>query len=274
MRPHNKISKEVELEIVKVLGTMPVLHISQNFNISKPTVYRIARDYNKNTTYTKHEFNRAYFSNIETENQAYWLGFIMADGTICKPGKTHSDNCRIQINISAKDISLLEKFKQNIGAIDTKINTYIPKNTYSTNPMSKIVINSKEMCDDLKRYGISSNKTGNESIPDIPKELMPHFIRGYFDGDGCVTNKDKPSFGFTCASEDFLYCLKDLLKKEINLLSQAKPIPSGYQNNRKKNSYQISFGGVIDVLNFYNYLYQDATTYLLRKYNKYTSLLS
>ena len=46
----------------------------------------------------------------------------MADGTICKPGKTHSDNCRLQINISAKDIELLELFKQDIKAFDTEIN--------------------------------------------------------------------------------------------------------------------------------------------------------
>lgn len=273
-RPVNKISQEIEKQIIELLGTKPVQHIAEQFNISKPTVYRIAREYNKNPTYTSHILNRTYFDNVQTEHQAYWLGFIMADGTICKPGKTHSDNCRLQINISAKDIELLELFKQDIKAFDTEINTYIPKNTYSSNPMSKIVINSRQLCDGLKQYGISSNKTGNECIPNISKELLSHFIRGYFDGDGCITCNDKPIISFTCANESFLYSLKYILQQEIGLLSEAEPIPSGYQNNRKKHSFQISFGGILDVLNFYKYIYQNATIYLSRKYNKYTSLLS
>lgn len=272
--PVNKIPQEIESQILKVLGTKPVKHIAKDFDISIPTVYRIAKDYNVNPTYTTHSFNRAYFDNIQTEHQAYWLGFIMADGTICKPGKTQTHNCRLQINISARDIELLEIFKHDIEALDIKIDTYIPKNTYSTNPMSKLVINSKQICLGLKQYGIDSNKTGNECIPNIPQWLMPHFIRGYFDGDGCVTYDNKPTISFTCANELFLYDLKALLQQEIGLLSKANPIPSGFQNGRKKHSFQISFGGIIDVLNFYNYIYKNATIYLSRKYNKYTSLFS
>lgn len=272
--PVNKTSQEIESQILKVLGTKPVKHIAKDFRISIPTVYRIARDYNINPTYTTHSFNRAYFDDVQTEHQAYWLGFIMADGTICKPGKTQAYNCRLQINISAKDIELLEAFKQDIEALDIKINTYTPKNTYSTNPMSKLVINSKQICLSLKRYGIDSNKTGNECIPNIPQHLMSHFIRGYFDGDGCITNDIKPTISFTCANKSFLYDLKKILQQEIGLLSKANPIPSGLQNGREKHSFQISFGGIVDVLNFYNYIYKDATIYLLRKYNKYTSLLS
>lgn len=269
----SKTTKEVELKIVKALGTKPVTHIAQDFNMSKPTVYRIARDYKVNTTYTAHKLNRAYFDNIQTEHQAYWLGFIMADGTICKPGKTHIDNCRLQINLSAKDIELLELFKKDIEAFDTKISTYVPKNTYSTNPMCKIVLNSKQLCLGLKQYGVGSNKAGRECIPNISQNLIPHLIRGYFDGDGSISCNKKPIVSFTHANETFLYNLKNKLQQEMSLLSNAKPIPSGYQNGREKHSYQISFGGISDVLCFYNYIYQNATIYLSRKYNKYTSLL-
>lgn len=272
--PHNKTPQEVESCVAKALGTKPVKHIAMDFGISIPTVYRIAKDYDINPTYTPHAFDRTYFDNVCTERQAYWLGFIMADGTICKPGKTQACNCRLQINISAKDIELLEAFRQDIKAFDTKIVTYIPKNTYSVNPMSKIVVNSKQLCEGLNKYGISSNKTGNECIPKIPRHLFPHFIRGYFDGDGCVTCNNKPTISFTCANKVFLENLKIALQQEIGLLSEANPIPSGSQNGRKKNSFQISFGGIIDVSNFYRYIYQNATIYLSRKYNKYTALLS
>ena len=273
---HNRTPKNIEEEIISLLGTQPVNMIVNQFNISKPTIYRIARDYNVSTTYRKYSFNTSYFHTIDDEHKAYWLGFILADGCVSKPGKTHIDNCRLKINISNKDIYLLEMFKKDIEAFNSHIHTYIPEKTFSKNPMSEIILNSKELCNDLKQYGIDSYKTGNESIPNnIPEDLIRHFIRGYFDGDGTITNnKDKPTISFTCANINFLYQLKSLLQNEMNLLSNAIPIPSGKQNSRIKRSYQISFGGIIDVLNFYNYIYKNATIYLPRKYNKYTMLLS
>ena len=42
------------------------------------------------------------------------------------------------------------------------------------------------MATDLAKYGIIPRKTGHEFLPidEIPDNLIRHFIRGFFDGDG------------------------------------------------------------------------------------------
>ena len=50
----------------------------------------------------------------------------------------------------------------------------------------RIDLKSKQMFEDLQRLGVEPNKSLTCTFPNINKDLMPHFIRGLFDGDGCV----------------------------------------------------------------------------------------
>ena len=102
--------------------------------------------------------NYEYFKKIDTQEKAYWLGFLMADGCIGKYHKSGKDG-RIQINISSKDRCIIEKFRECLNS-DFKIIDYIPKTTYASNEMSKMMLSSINMCKDLSKYGIASNKTG------------------------------------------------------------------------------------------------------------------
>lgn len=113
----------------------------------------------------------------------------MSDGTITK------GQYRLDYHINIEDKELLEYFK----IISPDVHIYICKpceskatvrgSTVKSNTSIRMNLNSQQIVEDLKnKYGITNNKIYMElNIPKMSKELIRHFIRGYFDGDGCFT---------------------------------------------------------------------------------------
>ncbi len=116
-------------------------------------------------------FNENYFSQPLDEHRSYWIGFIMADGCIYKN--------ILQFNLHWKDRLHLEKFKEDIQA-----NYPI----YHIRNACRLMISSKKLCDSLAKFNIVPRKSLIAKTPtNIPDNLMRHFWRGVFDGDGCIT---------------------------------------------------------------------------------------
>lgn len=220
------------------------------------------------TVYRKHKLQEDYFDTIDTEEKAYWLGFIVADGCVGKSSHLYKQPNRLSFNLSVKDIEQLEKLRFALGS-SSKITTVIPKGTYSTNPISRFNVNSVHLCASLSKYGVAEQKTGNEVLPDIPMDLMRHFIRGFFDGDGSITScSGRVTVNFT-SNTDMLLQLRDFLHNAIGTSNRIS-----VYDQYEKQAKMIQYGGQSDVRTIYHYLYDDATVYLERKYNKFTSLLS
>ena len=215
--------------------------------------------------------NFDYFETIDTEHKAYWLGFIMADGCISKTSKSNKKPNRLQINISNKDINLLKQFCNDINMDTKNIKVYTPKGTYSTNKMCKIYINSQKLCSDLSKYGIIQNKTGKEQIPDISDDMIPHFIRGFFDGDGCtlMDNKTNKIHGIEfCSNQCFLETLQNIfIKNNILKEEHKKKITKEKRNNQ--NLHYLTYVRKYIVNNIFNYMYKNSTIYLKRKYENF-----
>ena len=120
-----------------------------------------------------------YFRTIDEESKAYWLGFLYADGCISNDLKT------IIIELSAKDLRHIEKFKKAIEA-PQNIQLYERDGV----KFARIRIGCKEMVSDLIEKGCHPHKTFDVHFPNldtVPNELIKHFIRGVFDGDGCIS---------------------------------------------------------------------------------------
>ena len=120
----------------------------------------------------KYNFNEDYFETIDTEDKAYFLGFIIADG--CVSDRTNS------IKITQKEIYILLEFKKYI---EFEGNIFTRKD----GKISCITVTSNKTKIDLEKLGINPNKTMVVKYPEIPESLQNHCMRGVFDGDGCIS---------------------------------------------------------------------------------------
>lgn len=200
------------------------------------------------------------FFNELNEKSAYWLGFIYADGYISK-----TENC-IRITLSDKDENHLIKFKNDIeseSSITYHMNRYSEK--YSLTKKTRISIFSKQIKQDLYNLGCTSSKSLTCKFPNLPENLIPHFIRGYFDGDGSVYiikprgRMKNPSIGCSfIGNKEFMEVLRDKLgfSKEKTLRIDKRLLV---------NIRTLEFVGFNIVDKFYNLIYNNATIYLNRK---------
>ena len=214
----------------------------------------------------KYSHDEDYFEVIDTEEKAYWLGFMYADGFIESKRKNQSQKFGITLN--KIDYNHLKKFKKCIQATNP-IKTYIGGGYTKNSVFSKILITSQKTVDDLKDKGVVENKTNILKFPteeQVPKELIPHFIRGYFDGDGCICyyyQKEKYKtyqINFV-GTKDFIDGLKSYLKLDLKC----------YTKNNV--TYQLNVGGNNKVKKIMNMFYKNAKIFLDRKHEKYLEML-
>lgn len=202
--------------------------------------------------------NELFFNLINTSEKAYWLGFMYADGCV------HSTNYEISINIT--DLEHVEKFKNAIGATNHKITTTTKAygDMKNPKPLYQFSIKDKQLHNDLIKWGCVPQKSLKlKKIPNIPRDYISHFIRGFFDGDGSIhylKGTDNYRISFTNGSSDFLNDIQKELSTNISL---------GKENN--KNTYQLQIAGKHQVMRILDYLYKDSNENirLNRKYNTY-----
>lgn len=203
---------------------------------------------------TKHSL----FKNIDSEEKAYWLGFLFADGNV------HSTTNQITICLKIADYSHLEKFKKFIGA-NNRI--YINDKTKSC----RYQFFSKEMKLDLINLGCIPKKSLTLEFPTkIPKHLITYFIRGYFDGDGCLTYYKK-SKSKIC--DLVIPCIKILGTSDLlNGIKDNFSFNSGTirKANIKGSDFckEVGYYG-INAINFLNNIYYNSNIHLERKYLRY-----
>lgn len=212
----------------------------------------------------KYSLNEDYFNSIDSKDKAYWLGFIYADGFITK--RNIGQNV---LGITLSEEEPLIKLKKYLNT-DKPIGYYKKTNSYSDKSYEyKLAIISDKIVEDLEKYGVIENKSLILTFPILPKELIPHFIRGYFDGDGSVfthkiQNSDNLYLGINiCGTKEFLEGLKEQLSfgNEITIYKELR---------KDTNCWNIKLNSNIRSLNLYHYMYKDCgDLYLSRKRQKF-----
>lgn len=213
----------------------------------------------------KYKINETYFDSIDNEHKAYWLGFIYADGFISTVNKRNS----FGISLSIKDIDHLYKLKKDINS-NHPIKKYIQSSGYiEGQEYCKFIVNNKYLVSSLIKQGVVENKTNILNAPNIPESLIKHFIRGYMDGDGCISysvNRDEYSIKIL-GTENILDYIKNYIEKN-NIAKINK-----YHKRKKEHVVSsLELGGNLQVLHFLNIIYDNATIALERKYQRYINL--
>lgn len=117
---------------------------------------------------------RKTVKSYHSANKAYWLGALAADGCIY-----YKQNKWIfQFIVSQADQEWLYTFRDEIQS--THPLRVLPGG-FGT-PCIRLVIVNQQFTMPLIEIGLKSEDILNR----IPERLWPHFIRGLFDGDGCI----------------------------------------------------------------------------------------
>lgn len=220
----------------------------------------------------KHFFDESYFETIDTEEKAYWLGFIAADGCILKSSEYNS--YRLKINLNSVDIEHLRKFLRCIDANNTDVKIYDTAGFAAHRKDKKIasvVLNSFKLCSDLQKYNVHRNKSLDIELPELSDDMIPHYLRGFFDGDGSYhyhydakSNRYRYSFEVVGASKNMMTQIQEYLSSK-NISVNIYIRNSKHSDNP---SYRLMTNSKKEMLKIIDLLYSNSHIYLNRKYDK------
>jgi len=254
-------------------GQYTFAQLGREFSLDKSTVNYIlkTRGFKVNKTRSElsrlYNLNENYFDNIDTEAKAYFLGLLYADGFNSKEGNYFS------IALKEEDSYILEIFNKELGSNRPLrfINLNDKKREWSN--CYELGACSKYLSKKLTELGCVYKKSLVLKFPteqQVPSYLLHHFVRGYFDGDGCIShNSNKNPRASITSTRNFCIELQEVLLKEINTL-KSKIIGTANKDNLITNSLLIF--GKYNCLDFSDWIYKDASIFLKRKRYRFLSI--
>lgn len=265
MKTHRKLVG-LESEIIELSKTKSQKDIGVIYETNQPEISKILRlngiKRKKSRVNMSHlSLNINYFKEIDSNDKAYWLGFICADGNINKNNN--------KVSLISKDLEVIEGFKECIGAEHaiSKRETF-DKRTNKTYTGYSIQIGNEIFTNHLINLGVTSNKTDVLEFPNIDKKYYPYFIAGLFDGDGSVSwageNKNYLKLNLITTKE-----IIDFMVKNIFPQYDIEPKYVCRVTENKLNVWKLHLYS--DAHRFLEYIYGDTNFkyYLKRKYETY-----
>ena len=206
--------------------------------------------------------NYDFFEKIDTEEKAYWLGFLYADGSV-----THNN---VKLTLANLDYEHLLKFKKALNSNHKVIN--------DRGVAFRVAIGNLKMYNDVIKLGCTERKTFTIKFPNedqVPAHLVRDFIRGYFDGDGCITysthkKRQHIQWRWDITSNcEFVESVRGILSNIMGFhfsVSKEKRCTEGI-------CYLCAGSTSSDRLKIiYEYLYKNSTIFLQRKHDKFLTI--
>lgn len=247
--------------------------ISNKLSIEYQALKKLFKDNNikirKGYDYSrKYNLNETFFDKIDSEEKAYMLGFIYADGN-----NLFKIN-RISVQLAKKDEDILIKFSKLL--YNENIVKYTSKKNSKGNIFDYAYLNlfSRHMSEKLASLGVVERKSYAITFPNwLDKSLYRHFIRGLIDGDGWIrlpnSNRDSPSVGLICTRS-----INDFLKNYYLLEFNIKSYLSKAYKQDMNIMCEILVKNYKQCKILLDWLYKDSNIYLDRKYNLYLNFLN
>ena len=252
------------IEQVKVLypdfGTKD---IAKMLRVRQTTIKKIVDDNNFKLIKNR-RINIEDFYNIEKKEIVYLLGLIWADGHLSKRDNTLSIECIREDMIS---------FKETLDKVGRWSYHYRDRERYGIKCKS---LTSAYICDSLLHkfleendYLEKSKKSPDKITSKIPDKLLPYFVLGMIDGDGCFYYKEKLASQFALAgtaNQNWSFFEKKFKELFLN-----------YKIVITKSSSVIRVTNKNDIRKIGNFVYltiEDDNIGLKRKYEKYKQIVS
>lgn len=252
--------KEVTNELLQLVQEGKTgKEISRILKLDYSTVHAKLRKLNINLPNKHNElkFDNTVFDKIDTEEKAYWLGFLYADGYVSPTVNT------VELTLKGEDIEHLEKYKKFVKGI-RNINVSNIKLNEKIFSRCRFATTDKHFKERLIELGCIPNKSLTLTFPNKKifenENLLYDFVRGYVDGDGCLT--------YTSTGRLVIQIIgtKEFLSGIQELFPQFKKYAKDKRRTSNTYSLNCSCNSAEEVA---NKLYKNATIYLQRKYDRY-----
>jgi hypothetical protein len=209
------------------------------------------------------------FRVIDSQDKAYFLGMMYADGCVSTTPRKENGSViyKSALVLNKGDVSLLEAIKASFPIF----------HTYPFNNGRGVEIRNtnKECYLDLVNNGCLPRKSFENRydlhLPNLPEELISHFIRGYFDGDGgCALSFSNKK----TQKRVYIYSASPQLLEEFKSYLECKNIRCTMDKGHNEGilCYKLSISTASYKL-FYNLLYQNANLKMQRKYDKFSQIM-
>lgn len=235
--------------------------ISKLFNCSAEYIRKILKDNNiaLRKYYQinhKHIIRERFFDVIDNQNKAYFLGLLFADGSV------HSKYNSITLKLKIEDQELVSTLSKLISDKDI---------SYRDLKNITLKVSSFHMKQSLMHLGCVPNKTFVLKFPDIDPKQYSHFIRGYFDGDGCI-NRYRDDFYISIVSTDEVCnAINNIIKDTLGICGKILKDKKMLERGNYITSI-LRYTGNRQVKVVLDWIYNDAEIYMQRKYVKYLEL--
>lgn len=199
--------------------------------------------------------NENFFYGIKTERAAYWLGFLCADGCI---NIKRDRQPFVTISLAIKDAGHLRQLRADIKS-GFRLKSWIATASDGTRHEAvRLHLTSYKLVADLLNLGIGPRKTSTMRLPRLSPSLMRHFMRGYFDGDGCVMRPRRRELSVVIVGNAaFIQQYREILRK-FGVVKNGPIYERG-------NYVRLDLSGNGQGRRIYKFFYQGATRFLLRK---------
>ncbi len=249
-----------------------IYQIAHQYSICGESVRRILINQNisrriPSICHRKYSFNESVFDQI-TEESAYWIGFLMADGCILDTQKNRSNV--IALKLKASDINHIYKFR---SFLKSSHKIYTIKEKYKNEKYKKVYyykaslsIPSNKLANKLISYGVTPRKTFTAKVCK-KLENNRHFWRGMIDGDGCIHIRKNNDLAvhYCSASYNLIVQYDNFISTLVDKDIKARKIPT--------TLFQASVQGT-KAIKVISHLYQNSNIHLDRKYKKAMEIIN
>ena len=228
-----------------------------------------------------YSYDENFFEEINTPEKAYFLGLLYADGTNVQLPTTKT----MAISLQEQDVSILERFKLALKS-DYPLLFMESRNEKHSN-VYRLYVYGNKICDDLTKWGCVENKSLILTFPTfLSDELLSHFIRGYFDGDGCVWSGKRKFMKFKSRPNGrIIHNVKFTFTGATSFISGLQKVlcwKLGFREN-KLNPYigrkcegivcTMEYSGRGNLKKLYDFMYKDCEDlYITRKKKKFEEI--
>jgi len=211
------------------------------------------------------EVNADFFKSWSPQ-MAYVLGFFCADGYLQMGSQGGGYVC-----FSSTDEEIILKIRTMLSSTHAVGRRDRRKKNPRWNIEYVLQVGNKKLYKDLEYLGLTRRKSLTLAFPDVPEACLGDFVRGYFDGAGCVHlghywRKDRGewkwqfSTNFTSGSKGFL----------TELFRRLTPYVFGGHIASKTGGYELVFSHW-DSIALFNLMYNNASAdvFLERKHSTF-----